>query len=243
MTSTLENTTHTSMGSIPMHAVGSQKCWKTENINELASALAKCQGAMKAAFTNKKNDFLRSKYADLESCWDACRKELTDNGLSIMQLPSFDGKMVSVETILSHSSGQWIKSCISAQPGHTNKSGEFVLKMDVQAIGIAITYLRRYGLNSIVGNVFSDEDSDGEPTRSEGERAKSTEAKESGELPEGSKTAHLTMLFKKHGIDMKKAMNYFSESDITCLEEVPDSLVARIEKGPAKFKEATERDA
>lgn len=126
---------------------------QSESINELATALAKAQGTMKAAVFNKKNPHFKSQYADFSSCMDACRGPLSDNGLAIIQYcETKDGKL-NLLTMLAHTSGQWIKS-------------EFPLisaKMDSQGIGSAMTYAKRYSLCGMVGIVADEEeDDDGE---------------------------------------------------------------------------------
>jgi len=60
---------------------------RSESISELAKALAKAQASIKGAVKDSQNPFFKSSYADLESVWDACRKPLTDNGLSVVQIP------------------------------------------------------------------------------------------------------------------------------------------------------------
>lgn len=125
---------------------------KSEQINELATALAKAQASVKAALKDHSNPFFKSKYADLSSVWEACRKALSENGLSVSQLPSTgEGQAVGLETMLLHSSGQWLSEKMTAP----------VAKWDAQGIGSAITYLRRYALAAMVG-VVADEDDDGE---------------------------------------------------------------------------------
>jgi len=121
------------------------------NIDKLAEALAKAQGAMEPAIKSSDNPFFKSRYADLYSTWQACREPLTSNGLSITQLPddSSDG-YVGIVTILMHTSGQWIKSKISTK----------LVKPDPQALGSAISYLRRYALQAIVGISTADDDSE-----------------------------------------------------------------------------------
>ena len=125
---------------------------KSESINELATSLAKAQGAVKAAMKDANNPFYKSKYADLSSVWEACRKALSDNGLSVTQLPfTSEGSTVGIETVLLHSSGQYLGEKLVVPVG----------KYDAQGIGSAITYARRYALSAIVG-VVADEDDDGE---------------------------------------------------------------------------------
>jgi len=120
----------------------------SEQINEIAAAIAKAQGQIKGASKDANNPFFKSKYADLSSVWDACRLSLSANGLAVIQSPSAIGTSVSVDTLLTHSSGQWIAGTVSV-----------TAKEDTpQAIGSAITYLRRYALQSFVGVAPEDDD-------------------------------------------------------------------------------------
>ncbi len=123
---------------------------KSETIGELAKALCKVQAGLKPALKDSQNPYFKSSYADLNSVWDACRELLTSNGLAVaqMNLPTENG--VIVETMLMHTSGEWI-------------SGELFLplaKHDPQGVGSALTYGRRYGLAAMVG-IVADVDDDG----------------------------------------------------------------------------------
>ena len=122
---------------------------KSESIKELASALAKAQGAMSGAKKDSSNPFFKSRYADLASCWDACRDPLSQNGLAIIQTTGeSDGETVCVETMLTHSSGEFISSVLKMRP----------VKNDPQGVGSALSYARRYGLMAIVGIAPEDDD-------------------------------------------------------------------------------------
>lgn len=123
---------------------------RSENVNELAAALAKAQGVMESAAKDTVNPFFKSHYADLAAVWAVARGPLSANGLSIQQHPGADGPVVSVETVLGHSSGQWVGSSLTM---HAKDSSP-------QAIGSCITYARRYALASILG-IASEEDDDG----------------------------------------------------------------------------------
>lgn len=127
----------------------------SEQINELAAALAKAQAEMEGATKASANPFFKSKYADLASVWDACRGPLTNHGLSIVQSPSFatisDGVVVvTVETRLLHASGQWMAGELSAATKDATP----------QSVGSAITYLRRYALQSFAGVAPEDDDAE-----------------------------------------------------------------------------------
>lgn len=121
---------------------------KSESIKELAAALAKAQGAIEGAKKDSKNPFYKSSYADLASVWDACRKPLSDNGLCVVQTIDQHDTGAYLETTLMHSSGEWVSSTIAINP----------VKNDPQGVGSAITYMRRYGLQAMVGIAPEDDD-------------------------------------------------------------------------------------
>ena len=128
----------------------------SEQINELSTALSKAQGLIEGAKKDAANPFFKSKYADLASVWDACRAALAVNGLAVIQSPAAEGTRVSVDTLLTHSSGQWVAGTVSV-----------TAKEDTpQAIGSAITYLRRYALQSFVGVAPEDDDANAASAKS-----------------------------------------------------------------------------
>lgn len=124
---------------------------QSEQIDQLATALSKAQGAIKSAAKSKENPFFKSHYADLPAVWDACRDALSKNGLAVIQSPQYEGESVWLETTLVHSSGQWMRSRYPVKP----------VKNDPQGVGSALTYSRRYALMAMVGVVADDEDDDG----------------------------------------------------------------------------------
>jgi hypothetical protein len=121
---------------------------RSEQINELVEALASAQGKIGHATKDSANPFFKSKYADLASVWEAIRGPLAEHGLSIIQCPSADGARVTITTMLAHRSGQWICSALTV-----------TAKEDApQAVGSAITYARRYALQSVAGVAPDDDD-------------------------------------------------------------------------------------
>lgn len=119
-------------------------------IAKLAGALAKAQGQMANAVKDTQNTFFKSRYADLASCWDACRKPLADNGLAVIQLPTAQQDTVTVTTILVHESGESIAEALTLP----------VKEQTPQALGSALTYARRYGLCALVGIAPEDDDAE-----------------------------------------------------------------------------------
>lgn len=121
---------------------------KSEQINELAGALAKVQARLLPAGKNKKNPFLDKDYADLKSIWGACRDLLVANDLAVIQTTEVrDGVNVLV-TILAHKSGQYVTGELLLKP----------VKDDPPSTGAAISYARRQSLAAIVGVVVDDDD-------------------------------------------------------------------------------------
>lgn len=121
---------------------------KSEQINELAAALAKAQGEMKHASLDKVNPHFKSKFASLASCVDAAKEPLSKNGLSVVHAPQFkDGGLWLLSTLF-HSSGQFV-SCELPLTGSTP-----------QQIGAALSYAKRQAFCALVG-VVGDEDDDG----------------------------------------------------------------------------------
>lgn len=130
----------------------------SEGIAAIAAALAKAQGEIETAKKDSENPHFRSKYADLASVWEACRSALSKNGIAVVQAPGTDETgAVTMTTMLSHSSGEWMCSTMACKPARN----------DAQSMGSVITYLRRYSLSAMVG-VAPDEDDDGEAASGRG---------------------------------------------------------------------------
>ena len=121
---------------------------KSESIKHIAAALNKAQAEMSGAKKGANNPFFKSKYADMNSVVDAVRIPFCNNGLSYSQFPIMQDNKVGVETILMHESGEWM-SDILVLP---------MVKQDPQAAGSAITYAKRYALQSIAGIPSEDDD-------------------------------------------------------------------------------------
>jgi len=115
---------------------------------ELNAALCKAQCEMGPARKGKVNPAFRSNYADLASVIEAVQP-LHDNGLAYSQLVAVDGDIVGVRTVLRHVSGQTL-DCGSMTARAKDASA--------QAIGSALTYLRRYSLMTACGIASADDD-------------------------------------------------------------------------------------
>lgn len=145
---------------------------KSETISSLATALSAAQGAVLNATKDATNPHFGKTYVSLGAVWEVVRPALAVNGLAVVQFPcSAEGK-VGVETIITHSSGEWM-------------SNEYYLptvKLDPQAFGSAITYARRYALMAAIG--VAPEDDDGQaatPTPRQRRNAPANEPRSAGD--------------------------------------------------------------
>jgi len=126
-------------------------------LNELFAALAKAQGEMGFARKTSYNPFFKSYFADIGELVKASRPALTKYGLSVTQCVKLDEEGSYLETILGHSSGQYLSSNVRISPAKT----------DIQALGSYLSYLKRYTYGAIVGVFIEGEDDDGEEVMTE----------------------------------------------------------------------------
>lgn len=145
----------------------------SEQINELAAAVAAAQGEMEAAIRGSVNPTFSSRYADLGAIRRACIPALAAHGVAVMQAattnwlsesmavverPGHNGQpprpevrvvmSVNVTTRFVHGSGQWMQSTLST----------LIADGTVWPMGSAITYLSRYGLAAMAGVALEDDD-------------------------------------------------------------------------------------
>ena len=145
---------------------------RSESLVELTKALSKFQGEITSVKKTAVNPFFKSKYADLDAVWEMCRKPLSSNGFALVQMPvELEGKLY-LETLLIHTSGEYIKGYLALNPK----------AMDPQAVGSAITYARRYAMSAMLG-VSADEDDDAEKATARGAVSPSRQPKPPGPTP------------------------------------------------------------
>jgi len=134
-------------------------------IGKLAEALAKAQSTMGHAMKDASNPFFKSKYADLTSVAEACRKQLAENAIAVTQTTSMNeaGQPILVTTLM-HSSGEWIKGFMPV----------LASKNDAQAFGSALSYARRYALAAIASVCTSDDDGEAAVGRGEDKKFQPT---------------------------------------------------------------------
>lgn len=206
---------------------------RSENIASLAKALAAAQGQIEGAKKDSSNPHFKSRYADLASCWDACREALSKNGLAVVQAPgqSIEG-VVEMTTMLTHESGEWISERLTIP----------LAKVDAQGYGSAITYARRYALTAMVG--IAPEDDDGNAAaRPSG--ADNNRQRANGATVDDTQLSVLQTTASSVGADLQRFCAYFK---VPSLKEIPasrfrealDALNAKAKTKPAKEMEPAE---
>src|ERR1700733_6416760 len=131
----------------------------SENVAAIATALAKAQTelsnpekALIGTIYNNRSDTPQSfRYASLSSGLDIIRKTLGGQQIAVAQTTHIDrtNNMVNLNTILLHTSGEWISSdwpvCQLSETSAPRR------------MGAALTYARRYALFTMVGIAGEDD--------------------------------------------------------------------------------------
>jgi hypothetical protein len=118
-------------------------------VSTLATALIAAQKDMPAVEKTAKANY--GKYATLDNIIAKTRSVLNKHGLSIVQFPVLtDTGGPGLQTTITHSSGESITSVMPL----------FLGKQDMQNLGSAITYARRYAWAAALG-ISAEPDTDG----------------------------------------------------------------------------------
>lgn len=125
---------------------------KSEQINELAKALAEAQAELKNPPLDSENPHFKSRFCSLAGARDAIIPVLAKHGLSLIQSAGSDERGPKLVCLLMHTSGQWVETDPLTLPAS---------KQDAQGYGSALTYGRRYTLMALAG-VVGDADDDGQ---------------------------------------------------------------------------------
>ncbi len=136
---------------------------RSDDTTELDAAFVKAQGEIHSASKDSTNPFHDSKYADLASCWGACREVLSKHDLGVRQftIPHPQRYHINIVTKLVHKSGQWESGLWPQRCQDRKRGGGWFDSDDPQTQGTAFTYGRRYALCGMLG--IAPADSDAEP--------------------------------------------------------------------------------
>jgi len=122
----------------------------SDSTKAIDAVLFEVQKEALSAIKGKRNEHLKSSYADLGQVWSAIRPTLTERGLLVRQSPNSEGGEIVVLTtrIIHIESGEFIEDTLAIKP----------VKYDPQMLGSAITYARRYALCTMLGVIVNDDD-------------------------------------------------------------------------------------
>lgn len=121
----------------------------SEQIDAVSEAFVAAQAEFEAVSKDADNPFFNSKYADITSILSMVKPILAKHGLALIQscAPSADG--INIQTIVLHSSGQYLADDYLHVPA---------AKHDPQGFGGAITYARRYAMLAFLCLATEDDD-------------------------------------------------------------------------------------
>lgn len=143
---------------------GKQAMLHSDSIDLLSVALVKFHAACPKIAKDTKNDYFKSRYADLGTILGIVNPILAANGLSVIQLVLGENEL---ETYLFHTSGQFIGSRSTMRP----------VGATPQALGSAITYQRRYALAALL-SLCIDDDDDGNAASATGSKPEANQRTE-----------------------------------------------------------------
>ena len=163
--------------------------------------LIAAQGACDPVLKDATNPHFRSKYASLSSCVDSCKEAFHTHNFALLQSNGHDEYGQYVKTELLHTTGASWGSVVYL----------VLSKQDMQGLGSAITYARRYGLLGMVG--LAPEDDDGNASVAPPKPAPKPAA-QAPQKPAQTHSAPPLMDIDKWQVwvvDQKRALDYCSE--------------------------------
>lgn len=117
--------------------------------DKICAAYVAAFAELEAATKTASNPHFKSKYADLPTVIDAIKPHLSKHGLAFMQMPKPSEGGISIETILIHTSGDKLSMGVLFVPAN---------RQDAHGYGSALTYARRYALQTCFGLPTEDDD-------------------------------------------------------------------------------------
>lgn len=185
------------------------------SIAQLTKALAAAQQLMGPALKDAINGGFKTTYANLASVWSAWRAHGPAQGLAILQITKNVGDgAVTVRTILSHTSGEWIASELTMP----------VAKRDAHGVGSALTYCRRYALSALVGIAPDDDD--------DGNAAANVDRRTQNEPPPRPQQREQSAPSRERSVEATDALRLIANArDVDTLNKVRDFIRDKIPAG------------
>lgn len=135
---------------------------QSSSIDKITKALTEFILALPKLKTDK-SAMGRYKYQSLPTLLEEINPVLAKFGLKALQPPHTLGDKTYIITKITHTSGQYFR-CVTAIPNEYTMAGKTVSTVtNLQAMGGAQTYVKRYALKSMLG-IDADDDTDGGAT-------------------------------------------------------------------------------
>lgn len=134
----------------------------SESIKAIAPAIVIAWENIGAATKDASNPYFKSKFATLGEVMSVVKGPLLDQGIAVLQ--PVDGD--HVETILLHTSGEWISGRMKLVCAKEN---------DPQALGSAVSYAKRYLLQAMCFVPSEDDDGEGAMKRQQSQAPRQTQ--------------------------------------------------------------------
>ena len=202
----------------------------------LHSAMAAAFGEIEAATKSANNPHFKSKYADIGSVIDAIKPALIKHGLFFTQHPQPSEDGVTVETMLHHASGESLSLGSLYLPAN---------KRDAQGFGSALTYARRYALQTAFGVPTEDDDGNAATRAVAGQSQTGAVSQQQPKTITNEQFVRLQQLIQTSGANVKTVCDYFKVEtlDLLTADKFPEALDKLNSKLAQKVKAQTEAKA
>ena len=120
----------------------------SEKVDTILPALMAVKNRLQSVTKKTNNPFFKSKYADLNTYLDEVEPHLAENGLMLLQPVTINNGINVVSSIIMNKDGQFV----------TSEMTVVAKELDMQKLGSAITYARRYTLGSLLSMKAEDDD-------------------------------------------------------------------------------------
>ena len=121
---------------------------ESDKITEVLKAKIAARKDFKTLAKSGTNPHFKSSYSTLNAIWNACGEALAGNGLDVTHQITNNGNGTEIVATLFHESGEYLRSAIPLPVGTPQQTGS------------AISYMRRYTIQSIL-NLEGDWEDDG----------------------------------------------------------------------------------
>lgn len=202
---------------------------QSDTLAALLPALVAAQAELRTVHKGERNPQTGSTYADLTSVLDMTRPVLAAQQLVMVQAPLTTPDGIVLVSTLYHASGEWLRSVTPVNPRVTVKGGAVMERDDMQNVGAAITYARRYALVSMLGIGQRDDDGNmpqGAPSGAANANPNAANVTQRGLLAKHLRAAGFDLNDDAGKADARAFVSYALQADIASLRDVTKRQVS-----------------